>query len=307
MAISNIDISVIIPAYNAQNTINSTVMSVLLQKSINIEIIVINDGSVDNTKNILENLHNKYKQIQVFNMDLNMGPFYCRQFGVNQSSGKYILQLDADDSLRHQNVLYDLLTLTNDSPDIIHFWHQGVKINGNIIENISAWGNLNVKTANNSNMLRLLVQGQIHWLIHGKLIKRDTFVKAIHLLNDSRHLIYGDDEVLCIAIFSVASYYKGTAYVGYNFTQKEESVTGSKYSNINNIIKVIEDYFSARDLTQRFLTERLFTIRNSITQDQETNLENLIKFNDTLAITKVCQMYEERGLLTKSSKCDLYK
>ncbi|CAL6076384.1 Glycosyl_transferase family 2 protein [Hexamita inflata] len=240
-------------------------------------------------------------------MDLNMGPFYCRQFGVNQSTGKYILQLDADDSLRHQNVLQDLLTLTNDSPDIIHFWHQGVKINENIIENISAWGNLNVKTANNSNMLRLLVQGQIHWLIHGKLIKRDTFVKAIHLLNDSRHLIYGDDEVLCIAIFSVASYYKGTAYVGYNFTQKEESVTGSKYSNKNNIIKVIEDYFSARDLTQRFLTERLFTIRNSITQDQEINLDNLIKFNDTFAITKVCKMYEERGIQTQSSKCDLYK
>ncbi|CAL5979739.1 Glycosyl_transferase family 2 protein [Hexamita inflata] len=247
-----------------------------------------------------------YKQIQVFNMDSNMGPFYCRQFGVNQSNGKYILQLDADDSLRHQNVLKDLLTLTNDNPDIIHFWHQGVKINQNSIENISAWGNLNVKTANNSNMLRLLVQGQIHWLIHGKLIKRDIFVKAIYLLNDSRHLIYGDDEVLCIAIFSIATYYKGTAYVGYNFTQKEESVTGKKYSNMNNIIKVIEDYFSARDLTQRFLSERLFTIRNSITQDYETNLENLIQYNDSIAITKVCKMYEERGLQTKS-KCDLYK
>lgn len=87
-------ISVIIPAYNAQHTIVETVQSVQQQTFKDIEIIVINDGSTDQTSNTVKSIEDS--RIRVFDYS-NGGVSTARNRGIAQANGKYISFIDADD------------------------------------------------------------------------------------------------------------------------------------------------------------------------------------------------------------------
>lgn len=87
-------VSVIIPAYNAEKTIESTIHSVLTQTYQHFEIIVVNDGSTDSTITVVKSI--KDKRIRLYSQK-NKGPSAARNFGVKKAKGKYIAFLDADD------------------------------------------------------------------------------------------------------------------------------------------------------------------------------------------------------------------
>lgn len=87
-------VSVIIPAYNAQDFIAETLDSVLSQTYKNIEIIVVDDGSTDNTSAIVQGYAAKVKYYQQPNSG---GCAIPRNTGIKHSSGKYLCFLDADD------------------------------------------------------------------------------------------------------------------------------------------------------------------------------------------------------------------
>ena len=89
-------VSIIIPFYNAQDTILRTLQSVLHQTYYNIEIILINDGSSDSSIQIIESLNNN--SIKLFSYE-NSGPGHARIEGLKHSSGEYVFFLDADDIL----------------------------------------------------------------------------------------------------------------------------------------------------------------------------------------------------------------
>lgn len=89
-------ISVVIPAYNAGSTISETIDSVLEQTYQNFEIIVINDGSIDDTKFILNNYSKKDKRVKIYTQE-NGGVSKARNNGIEKSTGLYISFLDADD------------------------------------------------------------------------------------------------------------------------------------------------------------------------------------------------------------------
>jgi glycosyltransferase involved in cell wall biosynthesis len=87
-------ISVIIPAYNAEKTIQETIESVLDQTFQDFELIVINDGSTDRTLEIISSFTDS--RLQVFSFP-NSGAQKSRNVGLSKSSGEYIAFLDADD------------------------------------------------------------------------------------------------------------------------------------------------------------------------------------------------------------------
>ena len=91
-----IPISVVIPLYNKENTICKCLDSILSQKYENLEIIVINDGSTDNSLLMIEKYENHY--IRVFSQK-NAGVSAARNFGVKKALNEWIVFLDADDEL----------------------------------------------------------------------------------------------------------------------------------------------------------------------------------------------------------------
>ena len=88
--------SVIIPAYNAEDTIERCLQSLLAQKRDDAEIIVINDGSTDNTANIINNLAEANETIVCLHQE-NGGVSNARNNGLSHAKGTYITFVDSDD------------------------------------------------------------------------------------------------------------------------------------------------------------------------------------------------------------------
>ncbi len=88
------DISIIVPIYNAEKYINKCIDSLINQTKKEIEIILINDGSTDNTEKLLK--LNKDKRIKYFK-NTNQGIGKTRNFGISKATSKYIMFCDSDD------------------------------------------------------------------------------------------------------------------------------------------------------------------------------------------------------------------
>lgn len=88
--------SIIIPVYNAEKTIDRCIQSVLKQDFSDFEIIVINDGSTDNSGMLCEQYAKKYNNVFIKHKK-NMGLSAARNDGMKYAKGKYIIFLDSDD------------------------------------------------------------------------------------------------------------------------------------------------------------------------------------------------------------------
>ncbi|WP_386693503.1 glycosyltransferase family 2 protein [Lonepinella sp. MS14435] len=115
----NISLSIVIPAYNVSEYLEETVLSIYNQKNIeddiNLEVIIVNDGSTDGTRYLLNQLQKNYPKLIIINQE-NQGLSAARNNGVQSATSDYILFLDGDDlltrnSLQHVfNVLKDTET-----------------------------------------------------------------------------------------------------------------------------------------------------------------------------------------------------
>lgn len=92
-------VSVIIPAYNMEQYIARTLDSIINQDYKDIEIIVIDDGSTDNTKKIINEYAKKDNRIRPFYSKTNKGVSATKNIGLKQSTGEYIIFVDSDDEL----------------------------------------------------------------------------------------------------------------------------------------------------------------------------------------------------------------
>lgn len=90
--------SVIIPAYNCEDSIEACLESVLSQDHDDLEIIVMDDGSTDSTGAVCDEAAAKDGRIRVF-YGANRGPLYCRTKGAELASGDYCVYVDSDDRL----------------------------------------------------------------------------------------------------------------------------------------------------------------------------------------------------------------
>ena len=88
--------SVIVPVYNAEKTLKRCVDSLLNQNCIDSEIIIINDGSSDNSKTICEEYAEKFDNVKLISQE-NAGVSAARNAGLDMACGEYILFVDSDD------------------------------------------------------------------------------------------------------------------------------------------------------------------------------------------------------------------
>lgn len=111
-----VDISIIVPIYNAQKYIEKCIDSLINQTKKELEFILINDGSTDNTEEIIKKY--KDKRIKYFNNE-NQGIGKTRNFGIDKSKGKYIMFLDSDDYLEKTACEKLYKKITKDDLDIV--------------------------------------------------------------------------------------------------------------------------------------------------------------------------------------------
>jgi len=115
IGINNIKVSIIITLYNHENYIIDCITNALNQTHENIEVLIIDDCSTDNSYNLVNDfiLNNDYDNISLFKTDINRGCYYARNIGINNSTGSYIAFQDADD-----------LSLSTRIADMLHIIHK---------------------------------------------------------------------------------------------------------------------------------------------------------------------------------------
>lgn len=90
-------ISVITPAYNSERFIGETISSVLQQTYTNWEMIIVDDCSTDDTREIVKEYQSKDQRIKLFTLEENSGSAVARNKAMDEAAGKYIAFLDSDD------------------------------------------------------------------------------------------------------------------------------------------------------------------------------------------------------------------
>lgn len=90
-------VSVIIPAYNSAKTISETIRSALAQTFSDFEIIVADDGSTDNTSEVVLSLADNDSRIKLFQVKKNQGVSKARNFAISNATGEWVAFLDSDD------------------------------------------------------------------------------------------------------------------------------------------------------------------------------------------------------------------
>ena len=110
------DISIIIPIYNAEKYLKKCIDSLVEQTKKELEFILINDGSTDDTEKIIKSY--KDKRIKYFK-NKNQGIGKTRNFGIEKATGKYIMFLDSDDYLEPDSCEFLYNTAEKEKSDLV--------------------------------------------------------------------------------------------------------------------------------------------------------------------------------------------
>ena len=107
-------ISVIMPLYNNEKYVKEAILSVINQTYSDWELLIIDDASTDDSKNVVKKLIGGVKQIRLFELKKNQGVSYARNLGIKEAKGEYISFLDSDD-LWHKDFLLSVYQISKDS------------------------------------------------------------------------------------------------------------------------------------------------------------------------------------------------
>lgn len=111
-------ISIIVPTYNVEQYIEQCIESINLQTYKNFEVIVVNDGSTDNTLNVIKKCKEKYDWIEIINND-NHGQGYSRNRALEKAKGEYIFFFDSDDFIEPLTLELALKRIQEDNSDLV--------------------------------------------------------------------------------------------------------------------------------------------------------------------------------------------
>ena len=126
-------VSILIPVYNGEEYLEETVSSILNQSYKEFELIIINDGSSDNTKVICDNLEKFDKRIRIIHKE-NTGVSHTRNVALDNARGKYIAFIDSDDSVHkdYLKILVNSMENSNGQLAVCGFKERKVSSNGEI-------------------------------------------------------------------------------------------------------------------------------------------------------------------------------
>ena len=238
---SNILFSIIIPVYNADKYLLECLQSVLNQKYYNLEIIVIDDSSTDNSLSIIKSFSKKYSNIKIISNKKNEGVSACRNKGIRKAIGKYIFFLDSDDYLIN-NGLKKLAKLVKDNNQVnmVIFTHYKMKSKNKYIKSQNIFFN-NFSENKINNLFKFYNNNFCSAFCWNYLFERNFLIKE--RLNFLTSLNVGEDRLMVLK--SLCSSKKFIFYNDFFYCyrlagkfsermQKESFKVCSEYLNIIN-------------------------------------------------------------------------
>ena len=235
--------SIIIPVYNSAKTIRECLESIITQSFPDFEVIIVNDGSTDETTEIVKSFSENDPRIKLYSFP-NSGVSETRRRGISLATGEYILQVDSDDTINSE--LLDRLAeviCKFGFPEIIRFQcelvgdnpekdHQRYNCSDKLyrimpgMEALKLWSKPDKKYA-------------LYWLF---CIKKSVFAELLFLPQLRCH----EDLALIPLLIAKSATVVGIDYVGYNYTYVSESSITNKTDIASERLRAM-DFLAAYD------------------------------------------------------------
>lgn len=257
----SVKVTVVIPAYNAAKSIDRTIVSILNQTFTSYEIIVVDDGSTDNTADYLKS---NFPSVRVIRQ-INGGPSKARNTGIQNAQGEYIAFLDADDYWEKEKLEQQVSKLEA-SPECVWAFsafyklRDGVKIPSQIYSDY-----------NGEDCLDLIVAGiPVH--TSTVVVKRSVFKEKTFLFNEG--FSNSEDREVW---YKLACRYPGAAYVPTPLSCYTLDSIGSLTRNVNRKINFsfLSIEHRINEELQRTEAQRRIKLRNFIVR---FNKKALVQF-----------------------------
>lgn len=238
-------ISVIIPVYNTEKYLRKCFDSVINQSYKNIEMVIINDGSKDNSEKIINEYKNKYPDIISYYSKGNTGVADTRNFGIEKAKGDYIMFLDSDDYI-DEALFKNLENYINQDIDLIKFKLQRVDGEGKIIEIVQ--GATFEKTSGQDGFNKLYGTDVLLDSPCVYLIKKDIFTKNnLKFKVGTEHEDFGLMPFVIVLAKTMAS----INFYGYYYVQSDNSITRNE--DYKKTLKKAYDALAHYDNAMEFL------------------------------------------------------
>lgn len=253
-------ISIIIPVYNGEKYIEKCLDSIKNQTFKDYEVLIINDGSKDNTKNLIEKYLND-KRFKLFNRT-NHGIGASRNFGLNESSGEYICFIDSDDYVDKEYLekLYNKILKENLDIVVCNYIELNEDLNIEKKVKIKAFDNTTI----DKNPELLLNINKSPW----NKIYRKSILKNIKFPTD---LKYEDTEFLCKALYNSKLGYIAEYLNYYVIHTNSETTTMDK--RVFDILKIVDNirvfYKDSNDIIKKYIDKMTLQILTTYTIQQK--------------------------------------
>lgn len=299
-------LSFIIPIYNVEKYLIRCIESIISQTFNDWELILINDGSTDNSKNIAESYAKKYPNIHFINSN-NYGVSHARNLGLMHATGKYISFIDSDDEIE-KNALTIFKDLEfNNHTSLYKFGYSKI-INGTKSNIISQQvGSFNVPQT-----LLIIEQNMYSGFLWNSIFRKDIIDKYKLKFDESiswceDHLFFYEYLSHCVNIYiSNSIYYK--YYVGTNsfsLSQKERSPL--LYIDIGKREFLLKEKCNPNKISELIILNKkgfnekcIIAIRQAIAQNW--NLKNLLTLyqnvKNTFSFTKDVYIFKNKTIFT---------
>lgn len=177
-------ISVIVPVYNVEKYVEKCVNSILEQTYDNFELILINDGSTDNSLEVINRLKEKDKRIIIIDKK-NGGVSSARNSGMKIARGEYLLFIDSDDYLENDYIEYFYYLITRDNG-----YDVGINYNKFNIYTPEQVAKEKVEIIPSDKAMEFIYTGEINVAVWNKIFK-SSFLKN-HSINFNEEIWYGE-------------------------------------------------------------------------------------------------------------------
>ena len=164
-------ISIIIPVFNVERYLATCLDSIIQQSAIDIEVIIANDGSNDNSGYIADRYTQQYDFIKVIQQS-NQGVSAARNRAIQEATGKYLVFLDSDDVL-YKGFFQKILDLIKIQPDIIEINADLIDEAGTVLyKKVFLLGNTTT-SLNNTDIAKLRLHKQAKYYLFSRIIRRE--------------------------------------------------------------------------------------------------------------------------------------